>query len=131
MVQTRYHNHIAKYCLLLLPFLLPFSLAGNNVVELSEQVTKFCEDNGKKYLSLFFTEKYNQEAEVFLRTTHQLGKSSTFLRTRRLPSQLDGGIKNMIKYDQDALIISASNDTKQRKNYMNVISKTKIKTAIS
>ena len=113
MIQARYCNRIMKYCLPLTRFLLAFAFAGNNVVEFSDHVVKFCKDNGMKYLALYSTEKCKQEVDLFLRTTHHLGKSNPFLRTRQLPTQFGGGLKNVIKYDQNALIIPASNNTKQ------------------
>jgi hypothetical protein len=60
----------------------------------------------------------------------QMSKSNRLLRTRRIQTPSDIRVEDAITYDQDVLVIVASDIAKTWEIYLNMIAKTKIKRAL-
>ena len=99
-------------------------------LELSRELLKFCENQGLKYLSIF-SEERSGEVRRFLKSVLYKSKSEyNNLRTNQLlfPWSAEDGLS--LKYDQDVLVVVASNNVKDFTNMLTVIATTKIKRSL-
>jgi hypothetical protein len=125
-------SHYGKPCIFLIVSLIPYVFTSTKTknIELSLSVLKFCEYNGMKYLSFYSYERNTFDVENSLRNMLQMSKSKRLLRTRQIQTPLDIRVQNTITYDQDVLVIVASDIAKTWEIYLNMIAKTKIKRAL-
>ena len=102
----------------------------------SHEILEFCQNNDWKYLTVLAKHKnlLQREHSLFLMDLTQKAKEASSLRSRRIESQTDSFKNNNPStiYDlkMDSLIVVSSTEERELKQFLNIISKTKIKKAL-
>lgn len=113
-------------------FILPllFLCSKSKNIELGDDLLRFCENLGLKFLTVYSHET-SADVNIFLNYLHYKSKSEFHdIRTNQLkvPWNIHRGLT--LKYDQDVLVAVASSNLERRRSYLTMISKTKVKRAV-
>ena len=119
-----------RICLKYFIYSLLFLQSKSEYVELGNDLLRFCDNLGLKYLTVYSNET-SAEVNIFLKSLLYKSKSEFHdLRTNQLkiPGKIGNGLT--LKYEQDILVVVASSYQERWENYLTLISKTKIKRAV-
>ena len=100
----------------------------------ANEILGFCQNNGLKYLTFVTVDRTNPRFQIYLSHLMKSAQLTRSLRTRLITTKNDGHEGNEMwdhyHFDQDILVFISSSDPIEWKHYLELISKTKIKSSI-